>query len=445
MATEEGYEEKPRYLFGMRLSAIYETLIFLVVVTLASFIFGDGDRFINVSPHPFWIIVLTVTVQYGTNEGIMASLLATLFLYVWNVPEIKFNQSLFEYRLSLAANPIMWIAASTFLGEIRMRQEADRDRLKKEADEAIEQADTIAYAYETLRDKKEGIEMRLAGQVRSLATAYNALKSLESMNPAQIFLSMTEFIEQTIQPTKFSVFAFDDNGFEASVCEGWSDRENYSRRFGLDHPLTQALLSRKRMVTAVNADDELILDGEGVLACPIIDKESQKIYGMLKIEELPFEDMSVSNIEICSTICGLIGTTFANAKKFQFMVDNTVYSGEEVGCMSHALLEVLRGVYKKFCIEHNLPFFQVEFRSEGEVSDEEFKSKHALLFNTLRRHFPSEVTIHTSEKPGLHLHLLAPAMKEAAVKQAVESAAKELEGMPEFKEHKIITAVQSLD
>ena len=59
-----------RAILGLRVSALVETLLFLAVALLVDSLLGAGDRFSEISPHPFWIIVLLVSTYYGTNEGL---------------------------------------------------------------------------------------------------------------------------------------------------------------------------------------------------------------------------------------------------------------------------------------------------------------------------------------------------------------------------------------
>ncbi len=43
---------------GLRVSAIVETLLMLVAFFIVDVVFFDGNRFIDVNPHPFWVVVL---------------------------------------------------------------------------------------------------------------------------------------------------------------------------------------------------------------------------------------------------------------------------------------------------------------------------------------------------------------------------------------------------
>ncbi len=138
MEVAEEIEEEIKHwtIFRVRVSAIIETIIFLGILLFFDYILGEGKHYTDVSPHPFWIIVLVISVQYGTAEGVIAVFLCTVALYAGYIPEIKFNESLFDYRVRLALTPTLWLIASVVLGEMRMRIDYDRKKYKEMAFDA---------------------------------------------------------------------------------------------------------------------------------------------------------------------------------------------------------------------------------------------------------------------------------------------------------------------
>ena len=53
---------------GLRKSALIEMSLFFLVTLLLDVLATGGTRFWEVAPHPFWIIVILMTVQYGSAE-----------------------------------------------------------------------------------------------------------------------------------------------------------------------------------------------------------------------------------------------------------------------------------------------------------------------------------------------------------------------------------------
>ena len=57
-----------------RLSSIVETVIFIVVaIGVNKIFFPSHHGFLNVHPHPFWVIVILIAIRYGFKEGLVCA------------------------------------------------------------------------------------------------------------------------------------------------------------------------------------------------------------------------------------------------------------------------------------------------------------------------------------------------------------------------------------
>ena len=113
----------------LRRSAIIETVGLLFVLTAIDLVFGNGDRFATTSPHPFWLVVLLISAQYGPREGLTAALLSSTFLLLGNMPERSLSETMYDYVWIVSQQPFFWIVTALVLGGIRARQIEERDVL----------------------------------------------------------------------------------------------------------------------------------------------------------------------------------------------------------------------------------------------------------------------------------------------------------------------------
>lgn len=77
-----------------------------------------------VTPHPFWVLVLLVTVQHGSRAGLAAAIVLTLAVLVWVHPEREALEDFYAYTSRIFLDPVLWIAAALILGQLRDRQTA---------------------------------------------------------------------------------------------------------------------------------------------------------------------------------------------------------------------------------------------------------------------------------------------------------------------------------
>jgi polysaccharide biosynthesis protein PelD len=107
-------------------SGVLESLVMLGIALAVDQAFFKGDRFWTVQPHPFWVPVLLVAVQHGTNAGLLAAGAATAALLIGNLPPQGIDQDYYAYLFEITWQPLLWMAAALILGELRTRQVRDR-------------------------------------------------------------------------------------------------------------------------------------------------------------------------------------------------------------------------------------------------------------------------------------------------------------------------------
>jgi hypothetical protein len=408
-----------RKIFGLRASAIFETLFFLIILTALNYLFGDGERFIHYSLHPFWIIVLLMTVQYGTAEGIFAALLSTLFLYAGNIPPQKINEPYFDYQFQLAYLPGLWLLTAFILGELRMRQEWENQRLKEDFTQAKLEAEKITSEYQVLKETNDHLEIQLTSQEETAAASYRAFKAIAALEPAQIIFGLSSIIDKALHPRKFSVFAKGPDGLEAVTSEGWDVGERFSRRFSPASALYKAIADDKKLISAVNKDEQKILEHEGILAAPLADPDSGEVFGMIKIEEIDFRTLNLSRIETFRTVCELIGRAYSNAKKHRSAKQQSIYAIPGI-LYSFPLYQIASSYFQKIAEGASFPWMilKIQLRKGKQIEPAWLKS---LLMN-----LPQTAVAFEGSKKSKELLLLCPLTRDDQKERLEEQVARSL-------------------
>ncbi len=308
------------------------------------------------------------------------------------------------------------------------------------------EAEKIADNYNDLKEKKERIEVRLASQMRSIAFTYRALRHLESMNPAQILLSMTDMVKEIIGPRKFSIYSFSSAGFEAMVSEGWEKGDRYLRRFPAEHPLCQAITTRKGVVCVINEEDEAILSGEGYLAVPILDADSGEIYGMLKIEEIDFTELNISNLELTETLAELVGTAFSNAQKYNQLQRHSIYASAEKEAYSYFLYQLNKDLLAMILSKAGQTLMEIDVVVEPESRhlDKDFLSRRPSLVQILKQCLSHLDTLYQMGRDELHYAVLLPLASAEDAEKIKRNIEKEAGQNPFLSNKKLAVKITSL-
>ncbi len=312
-------------LLGVRRAALVEMAAFCTFAIVVDRFFLDGTRFWETYPHPFWILVVLISAQYGTTEGLLACVVASALLLVGNLPEQTLSQDLYDYLLHLLHRPILWFVSAIILGELRLRHLRERNELRREAAASKHREVAIASGYEKLQKVKENLEARVAGQLDSAIKLYETAQALENLEPDAVLRGITDLVRTTLHADKFSLFLIKENQLILSVSEGWTSSGQFASFFPRESPFFRELVSSQKFLCIVNPEEERILANQGVLAGPLVAEQGETL-GVLKIEEMGFSKLSLSSVQTFKVLCRWIATSYGNALRYEKMRSNSLLS-----------------------------------------------------------------------------------------------------------------------
>ena len=334
--SETNKKTKHTVFLGIRVSAIIEIVVFLFIITFCSYLFGNNDRFINITPHPFWIILILVVVQYNLPETILCIVLMILFLYTGNIPPQNFTETTFDYYFSLSLRPILWLAVAALTNGIRKRRLKNTIEYEEKIEDLNTKLNKISEAFNILQKKNENLETKLAGELNSAITIYNAVKKLKYIDENNYMQIMEEVILAILPTKKFSIYTYDNfKGLNLKYTYCWEQEDDYKTFFDNESEIYKAIVAEQRVLFVVRAKDEAILMNEGIMAGPLIDLNSGEILGMLKYEDIDFSDFVSKKLELFKLLCQWLGSAYHNlitvsAAKSNSMInrDNMLYSND---------------------------------------------------------------------------------------------------------------------
>lgn len=315
-------------ILGIRVSALIEMLIGLAVITLIDVFLFAGNRFWDVNPHPFWIVVIIVAAQYGTAEGIIAAIAATLFYLVGNIPVQSEGMSHYDWLFSISINPILWLIAGWILGELRQRHMRERNLLVREVEESHQREDLISTSYNFVKGRKESLEVQVSGQLLSSIDAYRAAKAVETLDPKSVMQGVERLVKSVLGPQKFSLSILHDNKLSTTIIHGWAPSDKFAQEVDSFSPLFQAVVGQRELLVVANEQHEISLDGQGIIAGPILDPTNNRVIGMLKVEQLDFTSLSLNTVETFRALTEWIGTALVNARNYQSVKAEAIINPE---------------------------------------------------------------------------------------------------------------------
>lgn len=316
----------------LRRVALLEIIVFLGGALLIDQLLFDGTRFRDMQPHPFWIPVVLLSVQYGSRMGLVAAFACTVVFLFGNVPERLLEQDLHQWFFIVFKLPILWSVSAVIIGEISARHIGARNQLSQDLNEAFQRESTLAGSFHTLNVIKERMEIRVAGQWRTVSKTLKAARSIEHLDPSKVLSRSQDLVENLLECEKFSIYLLRENALHCSFDRGWDDAEDedYLRVFRAENPLFTTVVGERRVLCISNPVDEGILGDQGVLAGPLIVPETGEFLGMLKIERLSFGQLSLNTVKDFEFLCEWIGSIYGKAVAHQLSNDASFSEANQI-------------------------------------------------------------------------------------------------------------------
>jgi len=297
----------------IRSVVILEIILFLAAFLLADQFFFESDRFINIEPHPFWIIVVLISVQYGAVAGLLCASACSAGFLVDNIPDRPFDQDRNEWIMSVIKLPFLWFLSAVVIGEVSARRLTEREELQDEIQGLNERESTLLETLENLGKSKDRLEVLIAGQWNTVQKTLVAARDIESLTPELLLESSMVLIDSLLGPDQFSIYIFEDNTLTYAYGKGWGNSSEYADKFSVEDPLFTAIIGERRTLSISRPQDEPLLERQGVLAGPIIDHETGEIIGMLKVEKISFTRFSMGALKNFDFLCDWVGSLYSKS------------------------------------------------------------------------------------------------------------------------------------
>jgi hypothetical protein len=279
-------------------SFLIEIFGILIILLAINFIWLSDDLgFTKISPHPFWFIVLPIAVKYQLREALIAVIVASIaymilsFVTYPDLTPVQFFQ--FEHFKPV----ILFLIFGGFVGQIRTSQNQKLNTIMKNKRELDDKFKRLNKEFDELLAWKKELSERIARQSSTVTTLYEMAKKLNIFEINPLLQAALELVQRVIGAEKCSVFVFEKGNLVRRSQLGWQSEDEQKFSLHLQSPIVRMALEHKKVVSLnIASKEELEQTQDVMLACPLLVGEDKKIYGLLKVEELPFLKFNLESI-----------------------------------------------------------------------------------------------------------------------------------------------------
>lgn len=276
-------------------TALIEIALFIVLPAALDYFVPAFPSLSGLQPHPFWLPVLLLSLQYGTVSGLLAAGCAIAASSILGLPDQEIGEDHFTYLLRVWSQPMLWLVAAIILGQFRMRQIERKQELARKVAELSMQRTAIADYATNLRERCERLEREIVGR-RGQADG-DLLVQLNALRTGQGDAAVRAFggcLELAFGPCQASVSLRTDAGLRVIARHGWAADATWKQSFTVADPLSRAMLDGSGPVTVLRPGDEVKLGDQGLAAAPILAQGDGRVIGMLKLEAVAPSELGAS-------------------------------------------------------------------------------------------------------------------------------------------------------
>lgn len=256
-----------------RAGVIELVVLFALLLVIERMFMAPGD-FARLQPHPFWLPIILLSLQYGSADGVLAAAVAIILCLLMGWPSQGVGEDYYRYVIRVWAVPIGWIMTSIIVGEVRARQRIQISILKRDLLTTRAQAHDITGHCFKLEEKIQRIERAFAtAEATSLDSLSASLKDLQDGDRRTWSGALMRAHRSLIGIGTLRFYMRADNGWVAvgHANSGPVGEADVVGRIGPAAFLTLAekVAAGRRLLSALNAEDAAVLEGICAMAVPV--------------------------------------------------------------------------------------------------------------------------------------------------------------------------------
>ncbi len=290
---------------------VLEPLILIGAILLINYNFFSSDiGFLNVSFHPFWLIILFIVPRQKYPFGIITSVITALcYLFIsW-----LRSQSGFIAFISDSANmklTALFIIIGYYLSLMRESYDYELCALIQKNTALERQLNDIKEINLGMNEEDRKNALKIFETSTTIKTVYNAASSLASFDEDELITSLCDLIQKFCGSKAFVLYKIIEGAKMIIAAERVEDglKESYDfvANVNDDAVIAESYAAGKiyTMLDVIDKNMKHVIKSDVKISCPIKFKDSGEIYGFIVLYDLEFSRMNLETINIIELIAG---------------------------------------------------------------------------------------------------------------------------------------------
>jgi hypothetical protein len=228
-------------------------------------------------PNPLWLPVIMLSMQHGMAVGLGAAVAAAGVHYWEGLPPELLSEDLYSYIGRVAAEPVGWCCVALLIGHIRSRQLQNVAELETNLAERTRQCTAVEDLCVDLRGRTELLERHIAANAfASNSDIVEAMAALNQATAEDFPECLTRFVNLMTGAADFSVYLRRDEVLEVAFQPEDKHRLGRAEAVPSDDPVFAAVINQRRLLSATQPADAVLLANRWILAGPLLSSGSHR-------------------------------------------------------------------------------------------------------------------------------------------------------------------------
>ncbi|MBI9102862.1 MAG: GAF domain-containing protein [Spirochaetales bacterium] len=311
---------------------IIETASLSLLIAAINLVFPNDPGFLSIYLLPYAVSAVFLSGYYGRRYGILS--VSTSLLFILLPMPFIFDQ--FYHQITILAYwktilngsyiPIPITLALIYLfGTMKTGYNNSIVKYRKRLDELTKKTYQLNNIKEAQTSVIQELEERVSKQENSITNLYSKVEEMNTLDHRKILQVLLETVKSFTRTNKASIWTFDESTpdiLNLEVTMGWSEDDRQYDTIPIQNTIEGWVFRNKRMfsVRMLLQHDNLskICEDRNLITIPI--SINNRVWGILNIENMPFQKYNLYTEQLLSIIVNLSHSAIEDAIEYESLL-----------------------------------------------------------------------------------------------------------------------------
>ncbi|MBN2049914.1 MAG: diguanylate cyclase [Spirochaetales bacterium] len=315
-----------------RARKILETASLSLILLAVNSFFPRDPGFTAIHFLPYGTAAVFMSVYYGRRYGLL-SLACSVFCLIVPMPPILYLLYHIQYRdfqwknllLILYAPIPITLALMYLFGIVRLGYTHSIENLKTHLKTVVKQNHRLGGIVDAQTSINRELEERVSKQQESITHLYSQVQKMNSLDHQEVLRILLDTVQTFTAVKKASVWRVDEETRRYLTPErtlGWDENQDQTEMIPLDGSI-EGWVFRNNSIFSVRMLLQYehltkLCTGKNLLTLPI--SVGHQVWGVLNIEDMPFEKYNLYTEQLLIIILSLAQTSLESALEYEYLI-----------------------------------------------------------------------------------------------------------------------------